>query len=52
MCLEALLKTALRNRQVLVHRTRHKADRLMTGALKMLLLAVCMCLSSQSVCEK
>ena len=50
MCVEALLKSAVRHMQVLVHRTRHKADRLMTGALKLLLLAVCVCLSPQSVC--
>ena len=40
MCLEALLKSAIRHRQVLVHRTRHKANRLVTGALKLLCLAV------------
>ncbi len=51
MCVEALLESTIRHRQVLVHRTRHKADRLVTGALKLLLLAVCTCLSSQSVCE-
>jgi len=51
MCVEAMLKSAIRHRQVLVHRTRHKADRLVTGALKLLLLAICMCLSPQSVCE-
>ena len=50
MCVEALLKSAVRHMQVLVHRTRHKADRLVTGALKLLLLAVCMCLSPHSVC--
>ncbi len=54
MCVEALLKSAIRHRQVLAHRTRHKADRLVAGALKLLLLAVCicMCLSPQSLCEK
>ncbi len=43
------MKGTIRHRQVLVHRTRHKADRLVTGALKLLFLAVCMCLSPQSV---
>ena len=45
MCIEALFKTAVRHRQVLVHRFRHTADRLMTGALKLLCLAVCVCFS-------
>ncbi len=49
MCVEALLKSAIRHRQVLVHRTRHKANRLVTGALKLLCLAVSVCLSPQSV---
>ena len=49
MCVEALLKSAIRHRQVLVHTIRHKANRLVTGALKLLFLAVCMCLSPQSV---
>ena len=48
MCVEALLKSAIRHKQVLVHRARHKA-KLVAGALKLLLLAVCMCLSPQSV---
>ena len=52
MCVEALLKSAIRHMQVLVHRTRHKADRLVTGALKLLFLAICMCLSPQSGCVK
>ena len=54
MCVEALLKSAVRHMQVHVYRTRHKADldRLMTGALRLLSLAVCMCLSPQSVCQK
>jgi len=52
MRVEGLLKSAIRHMQVLVHRTRHKADKLVTGALKLLLLAICMCLSPQSVCEK
>ncbi len=39
MCVEALLKSAIRHRQALVHRTRHKANRLVTGALKLLFLA-------------
>ena len=38
--------------EVLVHTTRHKADRLVTGALKLLFLAICMCLSPQSGCEE
>jgi len=33
MCVEARLKNAIRHRQVLVHRTRHKANRLVTDAL-------------------
>ena len=37
--------------QVLVHRTRHKADRLVTGALQLLSLACCMCLSCLSGCK-
>ncbi len=49
MCVEALLKSAIRHRQVLVHRARHKANRLVTGGLKLPLLAVCMGLSPQSV---
>jgi len=52
MYVEALLKSAIRHRQVLVHRIRHKADRLVTGALKLLLLAICMSLSPQSTFEK
>ncbi len=48
MCVEALLKSAIRHMQVLVHRTRHKADRLVTGALQLLFLAICTCLSPQS----
>jgi len=44
MCVEGLLKSAFRHLQVLVHRTRHKADRLVTGALELLFLAFCMCL--------
>ncbi len=32
------MKSAIRHRQVLVQRFRQKADRLMTGALKLLLL--------------
>jgi len=52
MCVEALLKSAIRHMQVLIHRTRHKADRLVTGALKLLFLAICMCLSPQSGCVK
>ena len=50
MCVEALLKSAIRHMQVLAHRTRHKADRLEEGAL--LFLAICMCLSPQSGCVK
>ena len=50
MCVEALLKSAIRHMQVLVHRTRHRADRLVTGALQLLLLAICMCLRPQSGC--
>ncbi len=46
MCVEAPLKSAFRHMQVLVHRTRHKADRLMNGALKLLFLAFCMCFES------
>ena len=49
MRVEALLKSAIRHRQVLVLRTRHKANRLVTGALTLLLPAVCMCLSPQCV---
>ena len=52
MSVEALLKTAIRHMQVLVHKNRHKADRLVTGVLKLLLLGICLCLSPQSVCEK
>jgi len=48
MCVEALLKNAFRHVQVLVHSTRHKADRLVTGALELLFLAFCMCLSPLS----
>jgi len=48
MYVEALSKSAIRHRQVLVHRIRHRADRLVTGALKLLLLAICMSLSPQS----
>ncbi len=33
-------------------RFRHKADRLVTGALELLLLAVCSCLRPWSVREK
>ena len=51
MCVEALLNSANRHMQVLVHRTRHKADRVVTDALKLLFLAICMCLSPQSGCE-
>ncbi len=51
MWVEALLKSAIRHRQVLVHRIRHKADRLLTGALELLLPAVCTCLSPWSVDE-
>ena len=36
----------------LVHRIRHKADRLVTRALKLLLLAICLCFIPQSVCEE
>ena len=37
------LKSAIRHRQVIVHRTRHKANRLVTGALKLsLVLAACL----------
>ena len=43
------MKRAIRHWQVLVHMTRHKADKLVTGAPKPLLLAICMCLSPQSV---
>ena len=52
MCVEALLKSAIRHTQVLVHRTRHKADRLVTGALQLLFLAICMRFSPQSGCVK
>ena len=48
MCVEALLKNAFRHTQVLVHSTRHKADRLVTGALELLFLALSMCLSPLS----
>jgi len=51
VCVEALLKSASRHMQVLVHRTRHKADRLVTGALELLFLAFCMCLSLLSGCK-
>ncbi len=51
MCVEALLLSATRHRQVLVHRTRHNANRLVTSGLKLLILAVCMCFES-SVCVK
>ncbi len=40
MCVEALLNSAIRHKQVLVHRTRHKANRLVTEALKLLSMAV------------
>jgi len=40
MCAEALLKSAIRHWQVVVHNTRHRANRLVTGALKLLCLAV------------
>ncbi len=43
------MKSVLRYRQILVHITRHKADKLVIGALKLLLLAVCMCLSLRFV---
>ena len=49
MYVEALLRSAVRHRQVLVHRTRHKANGLVTGAVKLLLLGVCMYWSLQSV---
>ena len=52
MCVEALLKCAIRHMQVLVHRAKHKADRLMTSTLMLLFLAICMCLSPQSGCVK
>ena len=52
MCVEALLKSAIRHMQVLVHRTRHKADRLVTGVLQLLFLAICMRSSPQSGCVK
>ncbi len=52
MCVEALVKSAIRHKQVLVHRIRHKANRLVACALKLFSLAVCMCLSPQFVCEK
>ena len=48
MCVEALLKSAIRHMQVLVHRTRHKADRLVTGTLQLLFLAICVCSSPRS----
>jgi hypothetical protein len=51
MCVEALLKRAFRHMQVLVHRTRHKANRLVTGALELLFVAFCMCLSPLSGCK-
>ncbi len=51
MCVEALSLSAIRHRHVLVHRTRHKANRLVTIELKLLFLAVCMCFES-SVCVK
>ena len=50
MCVEALLKGAIRHMQMLVHRTRHKTDRLVTGALKLLFLYVLE--SSVWVCGK
>ncbi len=49
MCVEALLKSAIRHRQLMVRRARHKTNRLVTGALKLLLMAVCLCLSPESV---
>jgi len=52
VCSEALLKSAIRHRQMLVQRFRHKADRLMTSALKLLLLDVRSCLRPWSVHEK
>ncbi len=51
-CVEALLRGAIRHMQVLVHRTRHKADRLVPRTLKLLFLAICMCSSIQSGCVK
>ncbi len=44
MCVQALLKIAIRHRQIVIHRVRHKADRLAIGVLKLLFLAVCGCL--------
>jgi len=49
MCVKALLKSAIRHRQLLVRRARHKTNRLVTDELKLLLTAVCLCLSPQSV---
>ena len=44
------MKSAIRHMQVLVHRTRHKANRLVTGALK--LLPGCLHVLEPSVCVK
>ena len=50
MCVESLLQSAIRHMQALVLRTRLKADRLVTNALKLLFLAICTRLSPQSGC--
>ncbi len=44
MCVEALVKSAVRHicqAQMLAQRFRHKTNRLVTGALRLVLLAVC-----------
>ena len=48
MCVDALLKSATRHMQASSTRIRHKADRLTTGVLKLLLLAIGLCFSPQS----
>jgi len=53
MCVETLFKSAIRHMQVLVHITRHKADRLVTGALMLPLFGYLYVLkSSVWVCEQ
>ena len=52
MCVKALSNSAIRHMQLLFDKTRHKANRLVTDALKLLMLATCLCLSPQIVCAK